>query len=1010
MDTKSKGRVFVHPAEVRHSMYGVNSLQSLVRGFFSFVLLPVLLAGAVHGQSTPDKETGLSTSTVVKNVDEVSIDFVLRNKNEPVILDLKPEDVAVTDNGSAVKLSDLRIVSGRAGANHLITFLFDPLDTSAATNAREVAGKILKLIPEKGFSFSVFNAGGRMRLFQEFTPDRKALQQAISLVTSERSPSRDQAAALAEKRLISALQTGDVPSNSQVSGDSRTAQRAMLAALTESQRIMQDQRTQSPLASLLALARAQTGIPGRKLLIYFTEGLQADADARDMLRSIAAAANRGEVSIYVIDKTAVDTRLMDGLMASAAVGGIAAANHSSPLFPAAGEFTPNPSAFGPGLATSLSTTLTRIEGEGLAASGNPLAGMAASTGGTYIYSEDNLKKPFKQAVEDLTTYYEASYVPPTLDYDGKFRPVTVKALRRGLTVLSRAGYFAVPPSGGVQPFEVPLLKLLSEAQLPADLQFRAAVLQLGNLTTGNENTLVVEVPISGLETRSDPNSNLLSWHVSLVSEVKDKSGAVVEHFSEDIPGHAVLDSKEEVLLGCATMQRHFALPPGEYAVETAVVDRNSGKIGGERANFVVPSVASGVFLSDVAIVRGIDPSPDELDPFEPLRYQHGKVVPNLSGQVLPGTKDISFFFLVHPDTSKSEPAMLELQVMRNGELFGQIPMQLPKDLGEAFPYLVSLKASSLPGGKYNITVSLTQSGQVMEREASFSIAGPGLANAATGKTEPAEQSKEAALAADSDVGESDIKPTERQPLAITSLPQDSVIRPSDDELDRIIAGARKHALNYSAKLPNFLCVEMTDRSVDAMGNGKWRRKDSFGEVLRFVDNRETRTTLEVDGRSSTANRDDMNEWPISVGEFGDLLNLVFQPSSKAEFHWKETDALANGTVQVFEYRVERKNNSMILSDSTRQINTGFHGLAYIDSSTMGIRRIAVEADDLPLDFSIHDASVAVDYDYVSIGAHEYLMPARGTIRLKRGRHEGDLNQVVFQDYRRYASQTKIVTQ
>jgi hypothetical protein len=152
----------------------------------------------------------------------------------------------------------------------------------------------------------------------------------------------------------------------------------------------------------------------------------------------------------------------------------------------------------------------------------------------------------------------------------------------------------------------------------------------------------------------------------------------------------------------------------------------------------------------------------------------------------------------------------------------------------------------------------------------------------------------------------------------------------------------------------------------------------------------------------------MKEWPISVGEFGDLLNLVFQPSSKAEFHWKETDALAHGTVQVFEYRVASKNNSMRLTDDRKQVNAGFHGLAYIDSATMGIRRITMEADDLPPDFSIHSASIAIDYDYVTVGAHDYLMPMSGSIRLKRGRHEVDLNQVVFQDYRRYASKTKII--
>jgi VWFA-related protein len=986
-------------------MYGAISFRSPVRSFFSFALLPVLFVGAAHGQSTPTKETAPSNSTFVKNVDEVSIDFVVRDKKKPV-LDLKPEDVVITDDGTVVKLSNLRLVTGQSSANHLITFLFDSLNPSAATNAREVAEKILKLIPEQGFSFSVFNTDGRMRLFQEFTPDRKELQHAISLVTSDKTPSRDQAAALAEKRLMSALQSGNVQSESKVSGNSRIVQRAMLASLTESQRIIQDQQTQAPLASLLALARTQTTIPGRKLVIYFTEGLKLDADARDILRSIGGAANRAEVSIYVINQTAVDTKLMDGLMQSAAIGQVAASNRANPLFPAAGQ-NAVPVAFGPGLATSVTDTLTRMEGEGLAGSRDPLAGMAASTGGAYILSQDNLKKPFQQAVADLTTYYEASYVPPALDYDGRFRPITVKAVQRGLKVQSRAGYFAVPPTGGVRPFEAPLMKLLSEPQLPAELQFRAAVLQLGNLTTGNENTLVVEVPISGLDTRSDPNSNLLSWHLSIVSEVTNKSGEVVERFSEDIPGHGALDSKEEVQLGCATMQRHFALPPGEYNVQTAVVDRNSGKIGGERAHFEVPSVASGPFLSDVALVRRIDPSSDELDPFEPLRYQHGKVVPSLSGQVLPGTKDLSFFFLVQPDSSISDPAMLELQVQRNGELFGQVPLQLPKDLGEAFPYLASLKTSSLPAGSYNVRVSLTQNGKIMEREATFSIAGPALANAATGKTAPVEQNKEAAMVADSDLGEFGIKPTERHPLVITSLPQESVTRPTEEELDRIIAGARKHALNYSAKLPNFLCIELTDRSVDASGNGKWRRKDSYGELLRFVDNQETRTTLEVNGQRSTVNRADMNG-PISVGEFGHLLSLVFQPSSKAEFHWKETDALANGTVQVLEYRVKRENDSILLSDSSRKVYADFHGLAYIDSSTMGIRRVTMEADDLPPDFSIRAASIGVDYDYVSIGAHDYLMPVRSTIRVKRGRHETDLNQIVFQDYRRYASKVKVI--
>ncbi|HTZ97164.1 MAG TPA: VWA domain-containing protein [Terriglobales bacterium] len=936
------------------------------------------------------------------NVDEVPIDFVVRNKKKPV-LDLKLDDVAVTDDGSAVKLSHLRLMSGESGTEHLITFLFDPLDPSSATNAHDVAKKILKLIPAKGFSFSVFTMEGRLRFLQEFTSDRSEIQKAIRIATGDEGPKvADPAAALAEKSLISAVQSDAGHAQTADSARDRELRKAMLAALTESQRIVLDQHMPAPLAGVLALVRSQAKIPGRKLLIYFSNGSQSGADVRDAVRSIAAAANRSDVSVYVINKFALDEKMMDGLMESNAIGQVASANHFSPLFPAATQNNPAPSVLGAGVAASFPDMLTRMEGEGLAGSRDPLSGLATGTGGAYIFSEDNLKKPIKRAVADLTTYYEASYLPTGLVYDGKFHQISVKTLRPGLKIQARAGYFAIPPAAGLRAFEVPLMKVLAEAQLPTDVGFRSTVLQLGNLTTGNENTLVVEVPISKLEVRTDRNANLISWHVSIVSEIKDKSGATVEHFSEDIPGHSALNARDDAR-NCATMQRHFALPPGQYTLETVVLDRNNGKLGGERTQLNLTNAASGPFLSDVALVRQIDSSAEELDPFEPLRYQHGKVIPDLSGEMTPGTKEMSFFFLVHPDSVASEPATLEMQVLRNDELVGQVPLQIPKQLGDAFPYLASLRTASLPGGNYDVRVSLSQNGRIIERDRTFSIAGPQLANAALGKTGTPEDGEEVAAVLG---GEASIAPTKRQPLEIAPLPTESVGRPSNDELDALIAGARKQATNYSVKLPNFLCVEVTDRSVDP-GNGRWRRKDSFGELLRYVDNQETRRTLEVNGQPSSEKRTDMNG-TLSIGQFAHLLSLVFQPSSQADFHWKETDALATGTVQVFEYRVDRKHEAIELTDSGGRVWAAFHGLAYIDSSTFGVRRITMEADNVPPDFSIHAASISVDYDYVTIGAHDYLMPVRGTIRVKRGKRETDLNQIVFQDYRRYASQSRII--
>src|SRR5258708_14967216 len=132
-----------------------------------------------------------------------------------------------------------------------------------------------------------------------------------------------------------------------------------------------------------------------------------------------------------------------------------------------------------------------------------MADMAENTGGGYIDAQNSLKRPLEQMVEDLTTYYQASYIPPIKEYDGSFRTIGVKALRKDLRVQSKSGYYAVAPGAeaGTRPFEVPLLKILGGAQIPTDFKFRAAVLKFGRMPDGNTDTLAVDVPISALDTK-----------------------------------------------------------------------------------------------------------------------------------------------------------------------------------------------------------------------------------------------------------------------------------------------------------------------------------------------------------------------------------------------------------------------------------------------------------------------------------------------------------------------------
>ncbi len=974
----------------------------------SIFLVPLCFSQAEAPSATP-------AQTTVVNANEVSLNLVVRNKKGKLVADLKPEDIAVTDGGVAVKISSLRLVSGEGG-EHLLTMVFDRMDSAGGHNARDIAGKILKMVPAKGFSFSVLKVESRLMLYQDFTLDRAALTKAIAQAVNIEEAAGENGAMVAEKRLIAVARTGSDESGIRVAAGERTAAQVLLAALQDSQKVMQEQHTHSGLAGLLALARAEQRIPGRKTIIYFAQGLEADSNAADQVRNVIGAANRAGVSIYAIDTNALTAQEDQSMLAMTAIGNARSAmaqQGPTPTSTGSGASSQTVAQPPPGLAPMVNNQFDRYETADANANKSPLIGLAESTGGAYVSSGGDIKKPLHRMIEDMTTYYEASYAPPIESFDGQFRPIAVKPVREGLKISSRAGYFALPPDSGqvTRPFEAPLLKLLSESSLPTDIGFHARVLHLGDMPTGNENTLVVEAPLSALETRDDPNAGLYSLHVSIVAQIRNKAGAVVGHFGEDIPRHGALDSNGGPKLGFVTMQRHFTAEPGEYVLEAAVLDHNSGKTGAQRVEFTIPNSPAGPSLSDLTMVQRIDPVPQEADPEEPMRYGAGRVVPAISGRVSKGTKQLSFFFVVHTDSESADQPRLEMEILKSGEPIAQVPLALGKTSGPAtVPYLASIQAAGLPSGEYQVIERLTQGGKTAEHDLAFQIEGSDAASEGTARNGvgAAKDEAESVTASGSEWPAGDGPSGHR--LVITSLPSSSVPPPTSDQLQAIIEGARKRALDYGKSLPNFICVEVTNRSVDQTGNGNWKHRDSIAEMLSYHNNAETRTTLEVNGRRSTLTRAEMNStWPLSVGEFGAMLNLVFQPSSKTSFEWKEAASLGDGsgTMQVLSYRVAKENATIVLTQGNDEVGVAFHGLVYIDVATGGVRRVTLNADGVPRSFPVRSATMTVDYDYVAIAGRDYLLPVRSTVSVQKGHKKIELNEIAFRNYRRFASRTKI---
>jgi VWFA-related protein len=999
-------------------------------GWWYAGLLSAFLVSQACGQTAPGTQPVAPATapapTVSTNVNEVSLDLVVHNKKHKPVLDLKPGDVAVTDNDTAVTLNELHLVTKKANNGHLITLVFDHFSGSEAKGAQNLANKVLKMLPANGYSFALLDFSGRLRLIQGFTENRSDIEQAVKTVTDTKKAiapvvllatgtvvknpndhsddERAKAAAIAEKNLIAITRTGVDSSGTRVDVSMRARYQTLLTALTAARQIRQDEHALPNLAGLLALVRSQQQFAGRKAILYFTRNAQMDSAAKEMVKTITGAANRAGVSLYVVDMNTLDVGGEHQIQNAILNGGPAyditpksvnGAPAASPSHQTLGTGIPGSAAFG----TNNDFMMRSDEYSMFSAVKSPLADMAKSTGGAYIDAQNSTKKPLQQMLQDLTTYYQASYVPPFQEYDGSFRTIAVKPVRKGLNIKAKTGYLAVASNeqGGVRPFEVPLLKVLKSAELPSDFKFKATILKMGDLPDGNTSTLAVEVPIAELQSSKDTHTNLFSARVAIVAQVKDKNGTVVEHFGEDITRRGSLESIDTDQSAVISLQRHFLSIPGAYVMEVAVLDRLSGKSSAQRVNFEILPAPNGPALSEIVLVRKVDVLHDEDDPLEPLRYESNRITPNLSGQLPKDAKSVSLFFLLHPDPKASTPATLEMEVSRNGVPGRRTPLPLPQQTrvaSDTIPYMANFRAKTLAPGSYQVETFLTQGGKTAERHLSFTIEG----TAGTQATAPQD--------ANLQLSSGDLhSPTQ---LVITALT--NPIQPlTPEEQAALLADTRQRAVSYTDALPNFLCIEVTNRSYDPTGTGRWRHKDTIAELLQYRDKAETRTMLEVNGR--TVSNEDRNTMKgmFSTGELGGGLKAIFQPSSKADFQWKETDALEDGTVQVFSFRVAKQSLAWSISAANGlEYFPAFHGLVFIDSATHGVRRISMVADNLPKDFPVHATSITIDYDYISINNHDYLMPISAEVSKLEFKRYATLNTIEFRNYRRFGSTVKIL--
>src|SRR5437867_279172 len=447
-----------------------------------------LAAPADEDRSIP---AAVPTTTFAISTERVKVDLVARDKKGAILRGLGAADLEVYEDGVRQDVESFDFVERLPGEATVaarpatppavVAVVFDRLGPGARSFAEQaVLGYLDRALSSKSW-MGVFSIDRSLSTLQQFTDDRDALRRSLSRSlslastsvagTRERDSIRNAYAGLSTgigQAHVAAAELAGVPECRNAEDELIRHLEILDSRLLEAfESLERDEQGFAVLHALLALVGGLEAVPGRKAVVLFSEGLAIPAGVESAFRSVVAAANRANVSVYTVDAgglratSAADEtrRTIDSLQ------GRLQPENGNPL--ARGSITTLQPMSGLALLERNEDTLRFAPGSGLDR-------LADQTGGFLLQDSNDLSTGLAEMDEELGAYYALSYAPKNQAYDGRFRAISVKLKRPHGRLQARKGYLAVKTALPVPAleYEAPALARLDVGPLPTAVPLR----------------------------------------------------------------------------------------------------------------------------------------------------------------------------------------------------------------------------------------------------------------------------------------------------------------------------------------------------------------------------------------------------------------------------------------------------------------------------------------------------------------------------------------------------------
>ena len=729
------------------------------------ILVVVLTLSSINSINSQTTSQQRQEDPVVRiRTNEVSLDIVVRDKKGRPVRDLSASDFEIYEDGIRQQIGAFRFVlrEPTAGGNTtggargkevapprvtpqldvasagVIALVFDRLSPEARALARQAGLAYAEEGTSGGGFTGVFGIDQALRTIQSYTDNQALIRQAVERATSTTTSTyvsgagkvrdlSDRSTALSQRASNQESAAGEAGAARDGAGAAAAGaaigQAATEQALIEMETRMlenfealeRDQQGFATINSLLAVITPMRNLPGRKTIIFFSEGLALPQSVQTKFPAVISAANRANVSIYAIDSAGL--RIESGAAETAKEINSLASRRMQQTARGNDSITSTPYT----RALERNEDLLRLDPR------SGLGQLADQTGGFLIHDTNDLKAGLRRIDDDMRAYYVLTYIPKNDDYNGQFRQISVKLNRPNLDAQTRKGYYAVESLGQLPmlDYEAPAIAAARNARLNSNSSLRAAALDFPY--TGRPGLAVIlgETPISAFTLSPATDKKSYNADFSIVALVRDQSNQIIQKLSQHYPLSGPIEKMQTAQKGNVLFYREVQLSPGRYTVELIAYDAPLRKADVRKISLEVPIVdQSKLRLSSVVVLsRAERITADEQKKDQPFFFGELVVYPNLGEPILKSaTRQLAYFLTAWPATGTAEPHKLVAEIIQNKRSIAQTSAQLPApdDQGR-IKYAGAIPLEGFQPGAYELKVTVTDNRTVASRSTQFRI-------------------------------------------------------------------------------------------------------------------------------------------------------------------------------------------------------------------------------------------------------------------------------------------------